>query len=194
MRAAAAQRRRNAGRLACAAKQRGMAAGRCRGVAHCPAGRRGAQPALRAAPFDQLFARKRERRRGRRHRQPPQRRAVATDVGARRRRTRRRGRAGRARTRRPAAARSARRRARVPRHRPRRARRRSRSTSVPSHQALALSGSGWPPQALRRSSAARLGHLEAQRGAAGASGSTFSDTSQITPSMPIEPASRRETS
>mmetsp|Transcript_9619 Transcript_9619/g.22338 ORF Transcript_9619/g.22338 Transcript_9619/m.22338 type:complete len:262 (+) Transcript_9619:144-929(+) len=69
-----------------------------------------------------------------------------------------------------------------------------RSSSAPSHQALASIGSGWPPQLFRAFSAS--GWLRSKRSVATAagSGSTFSVTSVISPSWPIEPASARLTS
>ena len=60
---------------------------------------------------------------------------------------------------------------------------------MPSHQALAFSGSGWPPHSLSCASAAPASISKRSVALAGATGSTFSETSQITPSMPIEPAS-----
>jgi hypothetical protein len=70
----------------------------------------------------------------------------------------------------------------------------SRTTSVPAHQALAVIGSGCAPQAL--SCARAFGSLASKRSVvcATGNGSTFSDSSQITPRMPIDPVSRRETS
>ena len=71
---------------------------------------------------------------------------------------------------------------------------RRRTASVSRHQTLALSGSGWPAQACRLVERLGLAHVEAQRRVGRRIGSTFSETSQIAPSAPHEPASRRETS
>ena len=57
-----------------------------------------------------------------------------------------------------------------------------------------MSGSGWPPQALSCFSALAWSISKRSVAVAVGAGSTFSETSQITPSMPIEPASRRDTS
>ena len=69
-----------------------------------------------------------------------------------------------------------------------------RSTSMPSHHALAFSGSGWPPHSLTRRMALACSASRRSVSVAGKRGSTFSETSQITPSSPSEPASARETS
>ena len=62
-------------------------------------------------------------------------------------------------------------------------------------QQLAFKGSAWPPQRLSKSSACcwptPASHSVAS---AGATGKTLSETSSNTPSVPKEPAIRRETS
>ena len=55
-------------------------------------------------------------------------------------------------------------------------------------------GSGWPPQVLSCCSAAASASSKRSVALATGSGSTLIDTSQITPSTPIDPASRRDTS
>ncbi len=71
---------------------------------------------------------------------------------------------------------------------------RSRTASVSRHHTLALSGSGWPAHACKRSSASPWRRSKRSVVVATGIGSTFSDTSQIAPSAPHEPASRRDTS
>ena len=71
---------------------------------------------------------------------------------------------------------------------------RSRTIRLPSHQAEAFSGKGWPLQALSCEIALAWSISMRNVSVAGATGSTFSETSRITPSTPIEPANRRETS
>jgi len=65
---------------------------------------------------------------------------------------------------------------------------------MPSHQALAFSGSGWPPHSLTRRMAAPCSASSRSVYVAGGTGSTFSDTSHSTPSTPMEPARARDTS
>ena len=65
---------------------------------------------------------------------------------------------------------------------------------MPRHQALALIGSGWPPQLLSWRSAPTWSISKRSVLLATAIGSTLSETSQITPNTPIDPASSRETS
>jgi hypothetical protein len=65
---------------------------------------------------------------------------------------------------------------------------------VPSHQALAFKGKGWAAHSFRRWIAAPSSISKRRVAVAGAMGSTLSDTSRITPRLPIEPASNRETS
>ena len=69
-----------------------------------------------------------------------------------------------------------------------------RSTSIPSHQALAFSGSGRPPHSLRRWITCPSSISRRIVSVAGACGNTLSETSQMTPRQPIEPASARDTS
>ena len=65
---------------------------------------------------------------------------------------------------------------------------------MPSCQQVAPSGSGLPPQRLQAvmASAWLIGSISVW--SARGTGSTFSDTSEMSPRMPIEPVSSREKS
>jgi hypothetical protein len=107
----------------------------------------------------------------------------------RRRRTRRRGRAGRARTRRPGGASMA----SPPSAAQGRFHRGARAGQA-QHQHAVPPGAGRQRQRLAApgfscASAPRPGRIRSAGGAWPPAGSTFSDTSQITPSVPIDPAS-----
>ena len=70
----------------------------------------------------------------------------------------------------------------------------SRTPRSPSVYAVALIGSGLPAHLLTASSALSSGISNFSVASATGTGSTLSDTSRMTPSVPSAPAIRRETS
>ena len=69
-----------------------------------------------------------------------------------------------------------------------------RTNSSPSAHALPDSGRGLPPQRLSSSTARASGNSKRSVASATGRGWVFSDTSRISPSVPNEPASARDTS
>ncbi len=70
----------------------------------------------------------------------------------------------------------------------------SRTCSTPSCQTDAAIGSGWPPHWFRRSSASASFSSKRSVASSNGTGSTFSETSRISPRVPSEPAISRDTS
>ncbi len=70
----------------------------------------------------------------------------------------------------------------------------SRTRSLPRCQSVADTGSGWPAQRFIVSIAASSAISSARVASDAGRGSTFSETSAISPSVPSDPAASRETS